>query len=298
MLTGILLGLAAATSQSSSYIFSKLFVRRFQRSIVNLLVLSHIAMGVVCLAALPFIWPEHWPAARDVAAPLARAAGFYVVGQTGLFRALRRSDASRVAPLLGLKILMLVLLSILFLGQHFSTLQWIGALTCVVAAGILNASGGPIARSSLLWVLVACLGYSLSDMGIRALVDQFTYLGMFHGTIVSVVLAYIVTGLIALAALFAIERPTVEMWRYALPFAGCWLLAMCFLFACFGLIGVVFGNIVQSSRGLLSVLLGALLARAGMVHLEQRTTRTVFLLRCAGAVLMTAAIVLYSLGSR
>lgn len=298
MFMGIILGVAAAVSQSASYIFSKLFVRRFHRSVLNLLVLSHVIIGAICLAVLPFVWPAHWPPAGELALPVACASGFYVVGQGALFRALRRSDASRVAPLLGLKILMLVVISIVFLGAAYSARQWIGVLACVVAAMILNASGGPMARSSLLWVLLACLCYSLSDLGIKALVDQFRYLGLFRGAILSALLSYLLTALVALIALGVIERPSREMWRHALPFAVCWLLAMWLLFACFGLIGVVFGNIVQSSRGLLSVLLGGLLAAAGMEHVERKTTRVVFLQRCAGAVLMTAAIVLYSIGSR
>jgi hypothetical protein len=55
----------------------------------------------------------------------------------------------------------------------------------------------------------------------------------------------------------------------------------------------VFGNIMQSTRGVMSVAIGAALAHLGWHELEQRVDRATLLRRLAAALLMTAAIALY-----
>jgi hypothetical protein len=62
-----------------------------------------------------------------------------------------------------------------------------------------------------------------------------------------------------------------------------------------GLIGVIYGNVVQATRGIMAVGIGWIVAHIGHVHLEVRVSRRVFWKRVAGAVLMTLAIVLYRL---
>ncbi|MBN1670360.1 MAG: hypothetical protein JXR37_04975 [Kiritimatiellae bacterium] len=71
---------------------------------------------------------------------------------------------------------------------------------------------------------------------------------------------------------------------------------MVLLFATFGTIGVVYGNIVQSMRGLISVVLGAAVAALGWRAVEQRVGREVVLRRLAAAALMCGAIALFKLG--
>ena len=73
---------------------------------------------------------------------------------------------------------------------------------------------------------------------------------------------------------------------------------MAALYICFGQIGVVFGNILQSTRGFMSVVLGAMLAHLGWHELEQRVDRATLLKRMAAAALMTAAIALYAIDLR
>jgi uncharacterized membrane protein YgdD (TMEM256/DUF423 family) len=67
------------------------------------------------------------------------------------------------------------------------------------------------------------------------------------------------------------------------------------LYCSFGLVGVVFGNILQSTRGIMSVALGAMLAHLGWHELEQRVDRAMLLRRFAAALLMTAAIAIYAI---
>ena len=90
-----------------------------------------------------------------------------------------------------------------------------------------------------------------------------------------------------------------EGWlRWAAPYAAVWFVAMAALYACFALCGIVLGNIVQNTRGLLSIALGWLVARAGRTDREERVSRAVLARRVAAAALLLAAVALYALGGR
>jgi hypothetical protein len=107
----------------------------------------------------------------------------------------------------------------------------------------------------------------------------------------------IVGGFAGIAVVFLRHRaPLAGFVRHGLLFALVWFGAMLLLFSSFSTIGVVFGNIVQSTRGVLSIVLGWFIARAGFEHLEQRTAPGIALRRTAAALLMSAAISLFYLG--
>ena len=296
MITGILLGVGAAACQSLSYVFSGLFVRTCQRSPHVLLVLAHLAMGVVSVAALPLVLPDVLPPLADFAGPLVGGVAFYLIGQMGLLLALRHTDASRVSPLLGLKLPILAGISVVFLGAHYVAVQWLALALCLVAALMLNWSGRRIAASSLGWILLACSAYCLSDLNIRLLVGrlQASGLPLARAAMVGGFLSYTLCGAIAVALLPTVPWREGRLWGYAVPFAAAWLGAMLLLFSCFGAVGVVFGNIVQATRGLLSILIGLLVSAAGLVHLESRASPGVWLRRLAAAVLMVLSIILFS----
>jgi hypothetical protein len=56
---------------------------------------------------------------------------------------------------------------------------------------------------------------------------------------------------------------------------------------------VVFGNIVQSSRGVISIVMGSVVSNLGFVHIETNTGQRIFLLRLSAGLLMFGAIVLF-----
>jgi drug/metabolite transporter (DMT)-like permease len=293
LITGIVLGLFAGLTQSVSYIFSRMFVTRRRSGPMQLLVLGHVIMGAISALILPFLWSDKVPAFSAYGWPMAACAGFYLLGQLAFFAALSRSDASRLSPLLALKIVFLACLSAFFLKQELAYVQWLGVFLSVVAAFLLNYTGGRLPWLSLITVLAACLFYSLSDLNIKIFVDRLAGMGTLHAIFLGVSLCYLLCGLIGLVFLPWVGGWSKENLRYAAPFALSWLIAMFFLFASFALVGVVFGNILQSTRGVFSILIGAGLAKMGMEHLEQKTSRAVFVRRLAAAVLMCLAILLY-----
>ena len=295
--SGILLGLAAAACLSVSYIFSRLFVMRCDDGARRLLIASHLFLGLASAAVLPLVWSSDVPPLRRYAAPLLCSAAFYLAGQAGLFLLVRRIEVSRAAPLLGLKIPILAAIASLFLHQPLSAGQWLAVLLCVLAMLLLNASGGRFPALAAVWLTVACVGYSMSDLCIVWLVRALLPLSGLRASVLGVCLSYLVCGAAAVAALPAAGmRRSLAGWRLSAPFAAVWFLAMVFLFGCFGTIGAVYGNVVQSTRGILSVLLGAALAKLGVADLEVRASRRAVAGRLAAAVMMTLAIWLFKAG--
>jgi hypothetical protein len=295
LLAGIGFGLGAAFSQSLSYVASRQFLARSGAGARALWVLSHVLMGVWSLLALPFLWGPGVPPLREWIIPAAGSAGFYLVGQAAIFRVLKTVPSSRVAPMLGSKIVVLALVTAFALGRPLGGLQWAGVAMSAVAAWLLNETGGRLPWRTTAFVGLAVLGYCLSDLSITALVNALGPTGP-RAPFLGVALSYTLCGLVALPFLaWQGECRAAAVWRLATPYALAWFVAMGFLYACFGTVGVVFGNILQASRGLMSIALGVALASQGLTHLEERVRPAVVWKRAAAAVLMLAAVAVYVL---
>jgi len=294
MSLGVLFGLLAALFQSISYLCTRVFIKQHKNDIGILLALSHIIMGVISIPLAFFLWPENMPKPSSYLLSLLGSSGFYLLGQFLLFSALVKSEPSRVSPLLGLKVIILALISFVFLHQDISFKQWIAVVLCSLSVFLLSNSGKKLHLSSLILIVLACFVYCFSDINIKALVNHFQYLGAFHGAVFSTAICYILCGLVGLIFIFINPHNiTKDTWLYSLPFAFSWLMAMICLFSCFALIGIVFGNILQSSRGIISIVFGFLIAHLGFEQLERKITRTVFIKRILAAILMTGSIALF-----
>ena len=207
---GLALGLCAAFFQSCSYLGSRWFVGRYPGGSVRLLALGHVWMGAVSVVLAAAFWPKEMPPVGTFALSLLGTVVFYLLGQMCLFLALRHTDASRVSPLLGLKVLILALMSAAFLDAHYSGQQWAAVGLSILAAVMLALSGGAIARDSLLWAIAACLPYCLSDINIKLLVGDFESMGLLGSSVFATAITYILCGLIGrrAAGVFAEGRQT------------------------------------------------------------------------------------------
>ena len=228
----------------------------------------------------------------------------------GLFMAQRTVDASRVVPLLGLKPLVLALVNMHLLPwlglaepERYGVWQWLGMGLTVVSAFLLNQAGGRIAWSGLCWIGVTCLGYALSDTCIKRLMEVMQGLltdgGAVRNALLSAFLCYVLAAVVSAALLPLLRLPrevsAARVWGWLSPFAVCWLLAMLFLYLCFHELGTVNGNIIQSTRGLLAIMIGWALSRAGFTELETAISTRVLVRRLFAGALMVAAIVLFNL---
>jgi len=294
---GIVLGLAMAITQAVSVLCIRLFVVRRHKGAMRLLILGHVIMGVISAAALPFLWDPQAGKIADFIWPLVGAAGFYLVGQTCLTFALTRTDASRVTPLLALKVIILALVTATVLNTPLTPQQWAGIAVCLASAFVLNYTGGRMPLFCTVMVGLTCIAYAMSDINVQALVAALGDLGKVHASFLGVSMCYVLTGVVALALLPWAGRGLWADIRYAAPFAISWLAAMVFLFTCFAYVGAVFGAILQSTRGLFSIVLGARIAAMGMNHIEKSHPRHILVRRLAAAALMCLAIALWKLGT-
>ncbi|MBT3192497.1 MAG: hypothetical protein HN341_08075, partial [Verrucomicrobia bacterium] len=167
---------------------------------------------------------------------------------------------------------------------------------CFGAVLVLNFSGKSLPPKAIVVLLLTCTGYSLSDINISRLVTALGSLPTLHAALWGALTSYVLLGIVA-AAIAVTVRPQelFSDWKLSLPFAALWLVAMLTLFVCIGLVGPVFAIILQSSRGVMSVVLGVMLAKRGWVGIEPHVPRRVLLQRIAAAALMIGAVALYAL---
>lgn len=295
LMLGVILGLAAAVSQSVSYVCSRWYTAHRGGGMIRLLVLGHVIQGVVCTPLAWLLWPADLPAVSTFLPELLGVAGFYMLGQVGLFVALRFTDASRVSPLLGIKIAVLAVLTVGLLGDVLSLWQWTAVGMAVLAGFALNYSGGRLPWQATLAILLTCTAYSLSDFFIRLMLEAMHTVPPLRAALVGAALSYIVCGCASAVLLPWYGSRRVGEWAAAMPYAMAWLAGMFFLFACIGAVGVVLANILQATRGPISIALGVGVARYGLVSVETRVSRAVLFRRAAAATMMMAAIIIYVL---
>lgn len=305
---GIVAGLFSGACMSLSYLLSRHHALGYpaevrQKAACGLLVRSHLIMGAVAAPLAAWLGAESLPHRAGYLLPLLASAGFYLGGNVLFFGLLRRVEASRLTPFLGLKVFVLSLIVATFLGQPLSATQWMAVALSVVATALLQGGGGGLGGRDLGRILLVCTCFALADLFIVRLIDVLDTSTAaaprrLLAAVEAMLLTYMACGMACGAALSTGRFRTPagrdgDAWRAAGRYAAAWLVAMVTLYVCFSLIGAVFGNVVQSTRGILSVVIGALLAHLGWHELEQRVDRATLARRIGAAVLMTAAIAVY-----
>ena len=294
---GILSGLTAAICFSFAYLGSRLFYEKSGTNPLLLLALAFIQMGIFSCMLLPAIWSP-FPLSLDTLLPLFGAALLGMGGQLIFFFTLKSSTPSQLTPLLALKIFILAFASIVFLQKEISVLQWISIFFCFAATFMLNFSGKPIPLQGFLGILVACCCYALADISAAVLIRHLDSTGADHPAMLAVCLVYALSGIfgLILGGFLWSDLRRISAWKFALFFSVSFFIADTFLFVTFKLVGPVFGNILQSTRGIISILLAKFIAQRGMHYLEHETDSSVLLRRLLAAGLFSFAIALYVLG--
>lgn len=296
MFVGIVLGIATAFMQSLSYLASGYFIRK-HNSALKLLITSHVAMGVVSAVLMPFFWDG---GILQLSGAVWLALGVWIMmfmlGQMGFFISQKLIEPSRLASLLGLKIVVLSLIWIFFFGQTLNFLQITGVVLSVAAAFAMNWSGGRhFEIKSLIPLVMTLVCYSLTDLSETRMVLLCDKGDIVHAGISVTLLCYTVLGICSLPALFKTGW-NLKMQCHSLPFSLLWLGSQMTLLICFGIIGPVFGNVIQSSRGIFSVVFGVLVCRLGFDVMENSASGKLWLRRAMAALLMIGGIVCFSFG--
>jgi drug/metabolite transporter (DMT)-like permease len=262
-----------------------------------LLTLAFMQMGMFSCLLLPVVWSP-FPWSFEVLWPLFGAALLGMGGQLIFFVTLKTATPSQLTPLLALKIFILAFASILFLHKEISVLQWISIFFCFAATFLLNFSGRPIPLKGFLGILVTCCCYALADVCATMLIRRLDALGADHSALLAVCLVYALSGMLGLilGGFMWSDLKRVSPWKFALFFSVSFFIADVCLFAAFKLVGPVFANILQSLRGIISILLAKFIAQRGMHYLEHETDSSILLRRLLAAGLFSLAIALYVLG--
>ena len=293
MLSGVLIGTVSAAMQSAAYIFSRRFMTVF-RSPVKLVIYSQLWMGLFGIAAfsasIPFTSiPRSW----EFVAVMATFVIAYNAAQYCFFRMLREMEASRASSLLGLKVITLALILVLFGRTHLNLWRIVAILLTAVSGVGMNFAGVRMTRRGALFLGLTLIGFSATDIIGAKLVQLMPGRSVTLEAICVMSLAYILLGAVALTAFTKIRFERGPL-KGACPYAALWFSAMLLLFASFGMIGVVFGSIIQAGRGIISVLFGVLLAKCGCIGIEPDVSVRLWVRRAVMAVLMLCAIGLYS----
>jgi drug/metabolite transporter (DMT)-like permease len=224
----------------------------------------------------------------------------YMTGQGFFMMALKESNPSQVASLLALKLILISLGSLIILNLGISLLQVIGIVLGMGGVLLLNSSKDKISPKGLAFSLLAIIGYSTSDLCITVIVRDLHQAQVAGPAFTGTCIVYMCNGIIGILMLPFLRDSIkkAETWLYALPFALTWYIAINLIFQTFLVLGPVFGNILQSTRGLISVVLGKLVLLFGIKGLEERMPRYAFIRRLGAAILMTAAVSLFVISTK
>ena len=303
VIIGILSGIIAAVFQSISYIMSRHVLHDGSSTPLHLLIVSHIWMGLVCFIALPFVWIEPVAGYGPFLGAIAFQVFCYLGAQFSFFWTIRHAAASRISPMMGIKIIFSAILAFLVRGEELSNLQLLAVALTVGAAFAVFKSGERIPWKAMFGTLAVVCFFASSDLGITLAADAI------HGNatdrdiwtpIFICTFSYSCVCLIA-GITFLIGRKRMQLghftwpWKGSFAYAMTWLTAMIFLFTAFATIGLVFGAIAQSLRGPFSVIMAAAVVKFGWEHIEQKRPRSEYIKQILSALLMVAAIAIYCL---
>lgn len=278
------LTLAASVLHSFSFAYSKQFLAHSQNR-VKLAFYSQYAVGLFGLLLLPFVGLGNF---IDNIGLILTMGVLVMIGQVAYLNALRHGDASFVVPMLGLKMFVVAAMSALLLDETYGPMVYVGAVGVFFSLFFLNDGKLRGSSRALFFVLICCVMFGGADVTVMALLKQG------------------INGFQIAAYVFAI--PTLVMmplsplifrndWQVSAPLAktlaiyasihlgGVVLLMLAF----FQSQQVTLINILQSSRGLISIGVIYLMARIGFSEIETLTRRQLAI-RSFGGLLMFASL--------
>lgn len=312
---GIGLGLLSALLSALVYLASRRFVvlGLAGEPKPELLPLRLLAVGqvLVGLACLPLAWaldPGGVVYTLDAAGrlwlqPLFIESLCFALGNLVFFRVLRGADASRVTPLLGLKLVALALFAPAMLESEpqLGPLRMGAVVLVLVAALLMRNAGGHLKIGTWVQLSLTCLCFALADIHIRKAIEGARVLappacGALQLQAFCAAVSNVVTGAMALLVLPFTRPARLRDWTGAVPYAGAMLATKATYFMSIGLTSVMLAVILQSFRGLFAVLIGGLVAWLGHTHVETRHRGAIIARRIAAALLISAAAAAYVFG--
>lgn len=223
----------------------------------------------------------------------AGVALLFFAGQILNLLALKVGDVSVATPVLGVKVLLVALLTPLVLGQQISAYLWTAAFLSTSAVALLNLNGNhPHHRvgTTTVMALAAALAYALFDMLVQRWSPAWGV-----GRFLPITMAFVALYSLPLLWAQSAASPTqLKSKRSAWLIGGALCLAIqggMFIYAIAVYKQAAVANILYSSRGLWSVL-AVWLIGGWFTNRERHHGKSVLLWRLLGAALLMTAILL------
>lgn len=165
-----------------AFILDKTLLRSAFKTSATYATLISLLSGVVLLAAP---WVRAWPNA-DVWPSVIGFGGLQVVALWTFFEALRRGEASRVVPLVGVLVALFAFFeSAMFLGEHLTWSQ-IGGFGLLVIATAILAGGGEarsrLSSAAIFSAIASAFLFASSSVSGKAAFDRADFLAVFVGS--------------------------------------------------------------------------------------------------------------------
>lgn len=223
----------------------------------------------------------------------ALAAGFFLLGQSSLFLALKTGDVTVTTPVMGTKVIMVALFTVLLDAGAMPLRWWIGA--GLSAASVLLLHLGPFRRPSrqvgrtVLLAWLSASSYGLGDVCIQKWAP-----GWGATAFAPAMFGWVAVYSLMLVPFFSapLRAMKASAWRWVCLGSGLMAVNNAGIVLAIGVWGGATAvNIVYSARGLVSI--GVVWAVGHwFASKEQLLAPAVLRLRLAGAALMLVAIVL------
>ena len=214
----------------------------------------------------------------------------FFLGQVFTLAAIRFGDVSLQTPIMGTKAVFAVLIAVWLGTEAVSIPMALAALISMLGVAFLGFSGDGVERvgRTLSLALMSSLFFAGSDTMVGYYAGDF-------GVPMFLFLAMLVNALLSCLLVPFFSDPIKQVPVAAWP----WIIAACLLMAGQALLlnytlgrfqNVAAINVIYSTRGLWSVVLGALALRYFAQSSEAPAPRRIFILRMTGALLMCVAI--------
>lgn len=217
----------------------------------------------------------------------------FTVGNWLSFMAIDRGDVSVVAPVLGLKILLVAVIVTVFAGAQLRWQLWAAAALASLGIALLNQSGGRTAHHDVGRTIITA-GLAAAVFAVFDVLVQQWSPAWGLGRFIPLVMA--ISGVLSIGFIPRFRAPLAAIPHPAWPWlligsVGLGVQSMLFVSSVAKWGQATPANVLYSSRGLWTVLLVWVFGH-WVKSREQHLGRRVLVWRLAGAILMMSAIVL------
>jgi drug/metabolite transporter (DMT)-like permease len=274
------------------YTIAAMLFKKVLENGANLWYINFLSNIVTCIFMLPIYFFGTHTGGPMPYVPALIISIFFIAGQAFSLIALKFGDVSVATPLLGTKVLMVALFTIILLGIPVPLLWWIASILAVIALLLLRGNDDKSRKSfipTVVYSLLCALGFALSDIYIQKWAPVY-------GPDRLIFIVFIMVAVLSFAFI-------PLFWKTKMLFkssVASWFALSIFCIAVQSVLVAValsrFGNatavnIAFSSRGMWSVLL--IWFFGGLIGNKEHTLgRKIFWQRLAGSACILLAIIL------